>query len=260
MNADRSRRDRRCLFYLPLLDVYSIVKYLHLECLLYSTNREIRHTVTMTGSKTPEESTAEPIVTYTCQSGGTHPIPSENTRVLKSGDGGFIVACTCGGEPLEETDEQPHPTRDHLATIDANAPSPSEWLQLEHLADGWYAVDPWEPPEGYTGTRAQRRHQVTQRAKKLADNAPKPIDGEHDHRDKAAREVECPACNATAGRKCKRPSGHRVRKAHADRIDAAEAAGVIDADADTDTHADGDGDGEGDAGSGEQSTLTGWPA
>ncbi|WP_198667990.1 hypothetical protein [Saliphagus sp. LR7] len=37
--------------------------------------------------------------------------------------------------------------------------------------------------------------------------------------------VECPDCGAVPGRKCQRPSGHRVRTPHADRINAAYEAG-----------------------------------
>lgn len=33
--------------------------------------------------------------------------------------------------------------------------------------------------------------------------------------------VECPDCGAAPGRKCQRPSGHRIRSPHADRINAA---------------------------------------
>ncbi|WP_198668089.1 hypothetical protein [Saliphagus sp. LR7] len=37
--------------------------------------------------------------------------------------------------------------------------------------------------------------------------------------------VECPDCGAAPGRKCQRPSGHRVRNPHADRVNAAYDAG-----------------------------------
>ncbi|PCR88618.1 zinc finger domain-containing protein [Natrinema ejinorense] len=167
--------------------------------------------------------TAGPIVTYECRlSGRTHTIPSDDVRVMKSGDGDFVVACACGDDSLAEADERPHPTPDQFVNIDANAPSPSEWLRLEDCANGWYAVDPWEPPEEYTGTRAQRRARVRERAKGLADGTSGPIDGEHDEQDEAARKVPCPYCGASAGRKCQRPSGHRVRSCHAERKAALE--------------------------------------
>lgn len=37
--------------------------------------------------------------------------------------------------------------------------------------------------------------------------------------------IECPDCGAKPGRKCKRPSGHRTRQPHADRINAAYETG-----------------------------------
>lgn len=163
------------------------------------------------------------IVTYGCPlSGRTHAIPSDEVRVMKDGDGDFVVACACGDQALENADEKPHPTPDQYVNIDANAPSPSEWLRLENCAEGWYAADPWTPPEGYTGTRAQRRQQVRERAKELADSVPGEHDGFDPDRHAAAREVPCPSCGANAGRKCKRPSGHRVRKCHADRLEHVE--------------------------------------
>ncbi|WP_198668088.1 hypothetical protein [Saliphagus sp. LR7] len=37
--------------------------------------------------------------------------------------------------------------------------------------------------------------------------------------------VECPNYGAASGRKCQRPSGHRIRSPHTDRINAAYGAG-----------------------------------
>jgi len=39
--------------------------------------------------------------------------------------------------------------------------------------------------------------------------------------------VACPDCGAGAGAKCQRPSGHTVRKSHAERVEAAVEAGII---------------------------------
>ncbi|MDF9747871.1 zinc finger domain-containing protein [Natrinema salsiterrestre] len=136
------------------------------------------------------------------------------TRIMKTGDAGFVVACACGADTLEDADERPHETPDQFVNIDANAPSSTEWLRLEEAAEGWYAADPWTPPESYIGTRAQRRQRVRERVREIAD------------------EVACPTCGANAGRKCQRPSGHRVRSAHADRVDAAREAGILESEGD----------------------------
>jgi hypothetical protein len=106
-------------------------------------------------------------------------------------------------------------------------PSPEEWVELEDAAEGWYDTTRWHSPEGYEGTHGQRRQQNREAIRDLADTD----DGrdlEPSHQDLQARSVECPNCGAAEGRKCKRPSGHRVRKPHSDRVDAARAAGVLD--------------------------------
>jgi hypothetical protein len=169
-----------------------------------------------------------PVVTYECPIAGTeHPLPGDDTRIMMTGDAGFVVACDCGPEALEEADEKPHQTVDHLVNIYANDPSPSQWLRLEAAADGWYATTAFDTPEEYDGTHGQRRQQVRERAEKLADEKP---NGEPTSREVAAREaVACPQCDASAGSKCQRPSGHSVRTVHAARVEAAEASGAIEA-------------------------------
>lgn len=172
-----------------------------------------------------------PVVTYECPIAGTeHPLPGDDTRIMMTGDAGFVVACDCGPEPLEEADEKPHQTVDHLVNIYADDPSPSQWLRLEAAADGWYATTAFDTPEKYDGTHGQRRQQVRERAEKLADEKPR---ADATEREKAAREaVACPQCDASAGSKCRRPSGHSVRTVHADRVEAAEASGAIEATSD----------------------------
>jgi len=69
-------------------------------------------------------------------------------RILKTGDGGFIVACGCGPESVDDAEESPHPITDHLVNIYAEDPSPAQWLTLEGAADGWYDTTAWDSPEG----------------------------------------------------------------------------------------------------------------
>lgn len=176
----------------------------------------------------------EPVVTYTCPLAGTeHSIPGPDTRLIRTGDGGFIVACDCAPEPLDETDSKPHPTTDHLVNIYADDPSPDEWLQLEAAADGWYATSAWASPDGYDGTNGQRRAQFRQQVEDLADNS-SPTPAEPTDRQKATRGVPCPSCDAGENQKCRRPSGHEVRIPHSDRITAAVEAGIISPADDTD--------------------------
>ncbi|WP_202614602.1 zinc finger domain-containing protein [Halostella litorea] len=200
------------------------------------------------------EPTDEAIVTYDCPLGGQHAPPGDEVRIMFWDGGEFVVACVCGGEPLTEANSQPHPTRDHLVMIGANDPTPAEWLRLDAAADGWYALNPHTPREHGTGTYAQQRQQIRERARELADEAePEPIDGNHDERDEAARGVVCPKCNANSGRKCQRPSGHRVRSSHSARIEAAVDDGVL-------TPQQEEADDTADATPGEQVALTGWSA
>lgn len=161
------------------------------------------------------------IVSYECRvSGVKHPIPSADTRVMKIGDGGFVIACACSSEPLSETDTAPHPTDDHLVNVYGADPSPEDWLRLEALADGWFETTRWHSPDGWEGTHGQRRHDFSQQVESIADRD----DGrslEPTPAQQRALEVACPDCGASAGRKCKRPSGHRVRTPHQDRVDDA---------------------------------------
>ncbi len=46
----------------------------------------------------------EPVITIECRvSGEEHAVPGPDTRIYRVADGGFIVACGCGVEPIEET-------------------------------------------------------------------------------------------------------------------------------------------------------------
>ena len=175
------------------------------------------------------------VVQYECHvSGVEHDVPGPDVRIMKVGDGGFVIGCGCGDESLDELDETPHPHDDHIVNVYANDPMPSDWLVLEDHADGWYDTTAFDVPEEFDGTNGQRRAKIRERAKKIAD-ADDGRDLEETEEDRQARTVACPHCGATAGRKCKRPSGHRVRKPHAERVDAAVEAGHIDT-GDDDTH------------------------
>jgi hypothetical protein len=138
---------------------------------------------------------------------------------------GFEVACTCGPEPLAEADEPPHDSVDHLASIHGTAPSPQEWLALENAREGWYDENPWRIVEGEGKTPLKLRGDIRDGMADLAADRDRRESGGADEADRRAREVACPFCGADAGRKCKRPSGHRVRKSHADRKAAVDTAG-----------------------------------
>jgi len=168
------------------------------------------------------------VLTYECHVGdAAHDVPGPDVRILKTGDGGFIVACGCGPESVDDAEESPHPITDHLVNIYAEDPSPAQWLTLEGAADGWYDTTAWDSPEGFEGVNGQRRarfrrtdprdcrHERPQRAR-WGDRA----------RSRRPR-VACPDCGAGAGAKCQRPSGHTVRKSHAERVEAAVEAGII---------------------------------
>jgi hypothetical protein len=171
------------------------------------------------------------IVTYECPiAGNEHTIPGPDTRVLKIGDGGFVIACDCGPEPLAEADSKPHPTVDHLVNVYAGDPSPEQWVSLESLADDWLDTTRWHSPDGYEGTNGQRRADFREKVKEIADE-PDGRDLEPSSEEKRARKnVDCPYCGAKAGRKCQRPSGHRIRTPHSDRVaqiqEAAEPEGT----------------------------------
>lgn len=174
------------------------------------------------------------IVSYECKHRTQHRVPGDDVRVLKTGQAGFVLACDCAEEPLDETHEPPHPGDRHLANVYGKDPSPEEWLDLEEVADGWYDTDPWEPVDGKPGVWAQVRQRFREQVAEIADDRGG-IDGGETEEDVRARDVECPNCSANPGVKCQRPSGHTVRKCHADRIELAKAEGVIDGDPETST-------------------------
>lgn len=169
-----------------------------------------------------------PVVTYECPlAGDEHAVPGPDVRIMKVGDGGFVIACDCSEEELDDADEEPHPTTDHLVNVYARDPSPEEWLVLEDAADGWCGTTRWHSPEDFDGTRGQRRVDFRKKIEEIADDNDENQRGGADERDKAARAVPCPHCDVGAGQKCQRPSGHTVRKSHADRVQTALDEGVI---------------------------------
>lgn len=208
------------------------------------------------------------IVTYECGHGARHAVPSADVRVLRVGDGGFVVACTCGPEALDEVSSEPHESTDHFANIYAEAPSPEEWLRLEAVADGWYDVNPWEPPaaEGVIGTHASRRERFRRKVEAHVDAANSFDAARSDSENEAAKRVPCPQCGADVGASCERPSGWDTPEAHADRKVAARREGLLDGDGDGDGHTGGDCGTVGDAGAaepaddarGEQAALWRW--
>lgn len=167
-----------------------------------------------------------------CGFGVEHVLTGPDVRVMKSGENHFVIACNCSEEPLSEANERPHPTDKHLGTIEGAWPSPEQWVALDDLADGWYNEDEHLPieDERWDGTPAQRRATKREKIEKLAKDSKTNASGGADEEDEQAREVPCPNCGANAGRKCKRPSGHHVRKAHSDRKEAAREAGEIGSD------------------------------
>ena len=171
----------------------------------------------------------EPVLTYECHvTESVHAVPGPDARILKIGDGGFVVACSCGPEPLEDVDEPPHPSTDHLVNIYADDPTPEQWLRLDDAADGWSDTTAEETPDDdrYEGTHGQRREDFRSQVEEIADDyTPRAAS----NREKQVRNVECPSCGAGVSQKCQRPSGHRVRTPHTDRVDAAVDAGVIEA-------------------------------
>jgi predicted RNA-binding Zn-ribbon protein involved in translation (DUF1610 family) len=175
------------------------------------------------------EEVKDPIVTYECPlAGETHAVPSPDVRVLRVGDGGFVVACSCSDEPLEEADSKPHPTVDHFVNIYAEDPSPEEWVRLERIADGWHDTTAWNTPEDGDRTWGQRRAEFRDKVQSIVDE-PNGRDVET-KKDRLARKVECPNCGASPGTKCQRPSGHSVRISHSDRKELAKSEGVFPGD------------------------------
>jgi len=56
----------------------------------------------------------EIVLKYDCHvTGDTHAVPGPDVRIMRIGDGGFVVGCDCV-EPLAEVDEEPHRIVDHL--------------------------------------------------------------------------------------------------------------------------------------------------
>jgi len=167
---------------------------------------------------------AEQIITYTCGHGAEHAIPSDEVRVMAWGATGFEVACYCGPEPLAGADEPPHDSVDHIASIKGLDPSPEEWLALENVRDGWYDENPWRLIKSRGKTPMEMRASVREGIEDIADDNDRNRRGGADETDTAARAVECPDCGAGEGEKCQRPSGHRVRRSHAGRKEAAGVA------------------------------------
>ena len=185
---------------------------------------------------------ADPVITYECPiAGNKHAVPGPDVRVLRIGDGGFVVACGCGPESLAESDDPPHPTVDHLVNIYRDDPSPEQWMQLEQAADGWHDTSMWKIPEGYNGTNGQRRAKFREKMETIADHKSRQNDTTRakdgiDRTDPQIRAVPCPSCEAAEKQKCIRPSGHQVKRAHADRIEAAKEAGVVSGDDGEEAH------------------------
>lgn len=174
------------------------------------------------------------VLTYDCHADGTtHKVPGPDVRILKIGEGGFVVACNCGPESVEEADNPPHATDDHLVNVYYDDPSPKQWLTLERAANGWYGNNRWESPDGNPKTYGQLRAEARERiADHVGADDGRDLAFSPDDREVQARKVKCPNCGAGGGSKCKRPSGHRVRDSHAGRIEAAIEAGIIDQDTD----------------------------
>ena len=79
-----------------------------------------------------------PVVTYECPIAGVeHAVPGPDVRIMMTGDAGFVIACDCSEESLDEADETPHPTVDHLVNVYGPDPSPEEWVEwvLDSLTD-----------------------------------------------------------------------------------------------------------------------------
>jgi len=149
------------------------------------------------------------VLTYECHVGdAAHDVPGPDVRILKTGDGGFIVACGCGPESVDDAEESPHPITDHLVNIYAEDPSPAQWLTLEGAADGWYDTTAWDSPEGFEGVNGQRRARFREQIREIADTNDRNERGGATERDRASPAgVACPDCGAGAGAKCQRPSG-----------------------------------------------------
>jgi len=163
----------------------------------------------------------KPVTTYECKiSGDHHAIPGRDTRILRHEDGGFVVACDCGPEPIDDADEPPHPEEDmHLANIHPNDPTPAEWLRIEAAAAGWYDGTRWRPLPEQGCTFGEFFVTLRERAQNYA-----PSDSQVERRSDEVREVECPDCGASPGTECQRASGHRVRESHKARVEAATEA------------------------------------
>lgn len=168
----------------------------------------------------------DPVLVYACHvADAEHAVPGPDVRIMKTGDGGFVIACDCTEERLDDADEPPHPVAEnaHLVNVYADDPSPSQWLVLEDAADGWYDATMWDAaPEGFDGTLGKRRQELRDAIEQVADDNDRNSRGGADDLDRRARDVACPECGASVGVKCQRPSGHRVRKSHVARKDVVE--------------------------------------
>lgn len=200
----------------------------------------------------------------TCGFGEDHALDAPDVRVMRSGAGHFILACTCSEESLSQVTEPEYPsqhrvgtlsesagpeeptrrhigslstateprhrTEQHIGFINGKWPTSEQWLALDDLTDGWYDERPHVPvddPE-HVGTPAQLRSGMREKIEDLADTQDSNKSGGADREDEKARQVPCPSCGAGVGRKCQRPGGHRVRKSHVDRKDAAREAGILE--------------------------------
>jgi hypothetical protein len=178
---------------------------------------------------------SEMIINYECHpTGENHTVPGLDVQVMKIGDGGFVIACDCSEESLDDVDEEPHPTTDHFVNVYATDPSPNGWLVLEDAADGWYNTTRWHSPDDFDGTHGQRRAEFRDKIEEIADDNDENQRGGADEIDEAVRAVACPECDAGVGQKCKRPSGHRVRKSHARRKETAREQGILEDDEEDD--------------------------
>jgi len=158
------------------------------------------------------------VLTYECHVGdAAHDVPGPDVRILKTGDGGFIVACGCGPESVDDAEESPHPITDHLVNIYAEDPSPAQWLTLEGAADGWYDTTAWDSPEGFEGVNGQRRARFREQIREIADTNDRNERGGATERDRVARgwrvRIAAPALERSASGRRGIPFGNRTPSA-----------------------------------------------
>jgi len=159
------------------------------------------------------------VLTYECHVGdAAHDVPGPDVRILKTGDGGFIVACGCGPESVDDAEESPHPITDHLVNIYAEDPSPAQWLTLEGAADGWYDTTAWDSPEGFEGVNGQRRARFREQIREIADTNDRNERGGATERDRVAPagwrvRIAAPALERSASGRRGIPFGNRTPSA-----------------------------------------------